>query len=133
MKPEEYLDTLEPERKAVLNNMRKLLFKHDKKVVEVVSSLMGKQMLIYNCNGMFKYALAATKSGMTFHSMVMYGSPELHAKYVKLLPKAKFQKGCINFTKPDQMPLEVVEEMMKDFAKCEFPPPQFAKSMQKKK
>jgi hypothetical protein len=132
MKPEEYLETLEPARKEVLNAIRKLVLKHDKKVVEVVSSLMSKQMLIYNCDGHFKYALAATKTGMTFHSLVMYGYPELHAKYVKLLPKAKFQKGCINFIKPEQMPLEVVDEMMKDFAKCEFPPKQFAKSMNKK-
>lgn len=133
MKAEKYLDMFEPERNKVLGEMRTLLLKHDSKVNEVVGEMMGKQMLIYNCGGHFKYALAATKTGMTFHSLVMYGSPELHAKYVKLLPKAKFQKGCINFTKPEQMPLDVVNEMMKDFAKCEFPPKQFAASMNKKK
>jgi hypothetical protein len=52
--------------------------------------------------------------------MPMYGSVKIHAKFKKLLGKAKFQKGCINFKNADEMPLDIVNELMKDCAKIDL-------------
>ena len=49
---------------------------------------------------------------MSLHCLPMYGSPVLHAKFVALLPHAKFQKGCVNFTGGDEMPVAAVASMI---------------------
>jgi hypothetical protein len=59
-----------------------------------------------------KYGLASTKNYMSLHCLPMYMNPALHAKYAGLLPAAKFQKGCINFTGGDAMPPAVVSALI---------------------
>lgn len=129
MTAEEYLDSLEPGRKSLLSQIRDLILKHDKNITETVTTMMGKPMLVYQAPcGIFKYALASVKTHMSFHSMVMYGSSKrfggtgLRERYEQLLPKAKFQKGCINFGNADQMPLDVVERLIRESAAQEYPP-----------
>ncbi|MDA4128301.1 MAG: DUF1801 domain-containing protein [Thaumarchaeota archaeon] len=56
------------------------------------------------------------KSHMSLHIMSIYGSPKLRSKYEELLPGAKFQKGCINFTEKDQMPLPTVRRLLEESA-----------------
>jgi hypothetical protein len=48
--------------------------------------------------------------------MILYGYPPVYSKYSKLLNKAKFQKGCINFNSAEQMPLETITDFMKNCA-----------------
>ena len=38
----------------------------------------------------------------------------LHSKYKTLLPLANFQKGCINFKNENEMPIEIVRELIID-------------------
>ncbi len=71
----------------------------DKKANAEVGSMMGKEMLIYKCADIFKYGLSSMKNYMSLHLMPMYGSPKIYDKYVKLLNKAKFQKGLYQFQK----------------------------------
>ena len=73
-------------------------------------------MIIYKANNVFKYGLASVKDYMSLHLMPMYGSPTIFNKYSKILDKAKFQKGCINFKNKEQMPLPIVENLLKDCA-----------------
>jgi hypothetical protein len=42
----------------------------------------------------------------------MYMTPALHAKYEKIFPAAKFQKGCINFTDAASMPTSAVTALI---------------------
>ena len=63
---------------------------------------------------MMKYGLAGTKNYMSLHLLPIYGSKTLHAKYQSLLQKASFQKGCINFNDEDEMPLNIVRELIAD-------------------
>ena len=51
---------------------------------------------------------------MSLHAMPIYGSTVLHTKYKTLLPKANFQKGCINFINEIDMPLEIVKALIVD-------------------
>ena len=67
-----------------------------------------------------KYALSSVKSHMSLHLMPIYGSSPLHAKYEKLLPRAKFQKGCINFKEAEEVPLPVVKALLADCAKIDL-------------
>ena len=137
MTPKEYLDSLPEDRKAILSKLRQLILKSDPLVKEVVSSMMGKEMLMYMQGDFMKYALSSVKEHMSFHSMVMYGSSTrfggsgLREKFEKLLPKAKFQKGCINFKDVIQMPLDIAEKFVKEMAKVEYPPPEYKERMEK--
>ncbi len=138
MTAQEYLDSLSPDRKELLSQLRDLLLKHDKNVTEKVTTMMGKPMLVYEApGGIFKYGLASVKTHMSFHSMIMYGSTErsggsgLRERYERLLPDAKFQKACINFNKADQMPLEVVEKLFIESAAQEYPPAIYRERMLK--
>ena len=80
--------------------------------------MMGKEMVFYEIDGAFIYALSSVKSHMSIHNMVLYGHKPVHEKYAKLLGKAKFQKGCINFNTAEQMPLDIVKDFMADCAKA---------------
>jgi hypothetical protein len=133
MTPTQFLNTLEPERKAVLSKLRGLILKHDKQVTETVTKMMGQKILYYTAGGVMKYALASPKAHMSLHSLVMYyGSTGLRERYVPMMPKAKFQKGCINFKKAEDMPLDVAEAMIKDSAKVSWPPQIYLDRIKKK-
>jgi hypothetical protein len=137
MTPKQYLDTLPEDRREVISKLRSIILKSDPLVKEVVAGMMGREMLMYMQGDFMKYALSSVKSHMSFHSMVMYGSSirfgggGLREKFEKLLPKAKFQKGCINFKNVAQLPLDIAEKFVKEMAKAEYPPKQFKESMEK--
>ncbi len=129
MTVKEYLEALAPDRRLLISRLRDLIVEHDKGLRESVEDMMGKSMLIYKTpDGVFKYALSSVKTHVSFHSMVMYCSSErfagtgLREKYQALLPKANFQKGCVNFKNAGQMPLEIVGELIRESAGMEFPP-----------
>jgi glycine/serine hydroxymethyltransferase len=83
-------------------------------VIPVVKPMMGKQMIIYEDRSFMKYALAGVKNYMSLHVLPMYGSKSLFSKYQTLLPAAKFQKGCINFNAAEEMPLEILGQLISD-------------------
>jgi hypothetical protein len=84
-----------------------------------------------------KYGLASPKEYISFHSLVMYasstrfGGSGLRERYEKLLPKAKFQKGCVNFKSEAEFSLDIAEEFVKEMAKVEYPPPEYRERMLK--
>jgi len=137
MTPKQYLDSLPEDRKEVISKLRQLILKSDPLVREVVAGMMGREMLVYMQGNIMKYALSSVKEHMSFHSMVMYASSTrfggggLREKYEKLLPKAKFQKGCINFKNAIQLPLGIAEKFVKEMAKVEYPPAEYKQRMEK--
>ena len=104
------------ERKALLTKIHEIILDEDKTVEAVVKQMMGKEMIIYKADNVFKYGLASVKDYMSLHVLPMYGSPVIYSKYNQLLNKAKFQKGCINFKTGEEMPLPIVKELFKDCA-----------------
>ncbi len=130
MTPTEYLATLEPEEKKLLTSIHKIILKTNPKVTAEVAPMMGKEMIQYKIkppapapgekprpsSQYFVYGLVSTKNYMSLHAMPMYGCKPIHEKYSKLLKKAKFQKGCINFKNADEMPLDIAEDLLKDCA-----------------
>lgn len=137
MTPKQYLDSLPEDRKEMISKLRELILKSDPLVKEVVAGMMGRESLVFMQGDFMKYALSSVKEHMSFHSMVMYGSSirfggsGLREKFEKLLPKVKFQKGCINFKNAMQMPLDIAEKFVKEMAKVEYPPPEYKERMEK--
>ncbi len=109
-----YLSSQPAERQNLLTNIHETIIGNDKTVVAEVGTMMGKVMIVYKGKGMMKYGLSSVKNYMSLHAMPIYGSTELHTKYKTLLPKANFQKGCINFTDEFDMPLEIVKALIAD-------------------
>lgn len=111
-----FIDKQEDSRRALLHALHQIITENDRRVTPAIGLMMGKEMIIYNDRGFFKYGLASVKDYMSLHVLPIYGSPLLHAKYVALLPNAKFQKGCINFKNTDEMPLDIATQLFTDCA-----------------
>ncbi len=112
MEPSGFISTLPSDRQTLLTALHELISSNDSSVSPVVKSMMGKEIILYEERGYMKYGLASAKNYMSLHILPMYMNPAIHAKYVALLPAAKFQKGCINFTDGAAMPTAVVAALI---------------------
>jgi hypothetical protein len=110
----DYILKQPPARQNILTSIHRTIVVEDKSVTAQVQTMMGKEMIVYKGKGQMKYGLASVKNYMSFHVMPIYGSIKLHTKYKALLNKAKFQKGCINFETDDQMPMDIVKQLIVD-------------------
>lgn len=115
-----YILSQPADRQHILSDIHAIILDEDKSVVPEISPMMGKEMIIYKSNGMMKYALAGVKNYMSLHVLPIYGSKPLSEKYKLLLGKAKFQKGCINFDTAEQMPLDIVRQLISDSSKIDL-------------
>jgi hypothetical protein len=110
----DFISKQPPARQNVLTRINLAILKTDKTVSGAVELMMGKEMIVYKCKGQMKYGLASVKNYMSLHLLPIYGSDTLHSKYKRLLIKASFQKGCINFDNEDQMPMDIVQKLIED-------------------
>jgi hypothetical protein len=108
----EYISSAPAEWQATLTTIHEAILANDPTVTPVIKPMMGKEMILYEERCYMKYGLASTKNHLSLHCLPMYMNPALHAKYAGLLPAAKFQKGCINFTGGDTMPPAVVTALI---------------------
>jgi hypothetical protein len=116
----EFISTQPEERQELLSQLHEIIIRKDKTVTAVIAPMMGKEMIIYNAPGSFKYGLSSVKKYMSLHVLPMYGSPVLYEKYKALLKEANFQKGCINFKNKDEMPLKIVKDLITDCSKIDL-------------
>lgn len=117
----EYLNSLSADDKKVLSTLRKIVKDNDKSVKEKVGKAMGGgDSLVYNEDDVFKYCIAKTKKHYSFHSLIMYATPALYKLAQELFPKAKMQKGCLNFTSLEQIKPVDFTKFMKASAKADF-------------
>ncbi len=108
------------DRQELLSQLHEIIVQKDKTVTPVIAPMMGKEMIIYNAPGTFKYGLASVKNYMSLHVLPMYGSTIIYEKYKGLLKQASFQKGCINFKSKDEMPLKIVKDLIADCSKIDL-------------
>jgi len=116
MNIENFLSSQEPDRQSLLKKIHATISKADKSTTPEIGTMMGKTMILYNQHGQMKYALASVNKYMSLHVLPMYMNKVVFEKYKVLLPAANFQKGCINFTSPEEMPLTIIEKLIKDCA-----------------
>ena len=115
-----YIKNQAPERQNILSYIHETIVENDPQVTAEVETMMGKEMIVYKGKGFMKYGLSSVKNYMSLHAMPIYGSPQLHAKYKTLLHHTTFQKGCINFVKEDDMPIDVVKQLIIDASKIDL-------------
>ncbi|MEI9947118.1 MAG: DUF1801 domain-containing protein [Chitinophagaceae bacterium] len=113
---ENFLSSQEPGRQALLKKTHAIICKADKSVTPSIGSMMGKTMILYNQHGTMKYGLASVKNYMSLHVLPMYMNKFILEKYKGLLPGAVFQKGCINFTSAEEMPVTIIEKLIRECA-----------------
>lgn len=101
-------------RQNILTKIHETIVSTDKSIKATVEPMMGNELIVYKGNGLMKYGLAGLKNYMTLHVMPIYGSTSLFLKYKLLLSKAKFQKGCINFNNEDEMPLDILYNLINE-------------------
>lgn len=116
----EFILSQPEDRQELLSNLHEIILQNDKTVTPVIAPMMGKEMIIYNAPGIFKYGLSSVKNYMSLHVLPIYGSPMLYEKYKTLLNKASFQKGCINFKNKDEMPFDIVKQLITDCSKIDL-------------
>lgn len=116
----EYISSQAEERQELLSQIHEIILQKDKTVKAEIAPMMGKDMIIYNAPGTFKYGLASVKKYMSLHVLPMYASTAIHEKYKALLKDASFQKGCINFNHKEEMPLKIVKELITDCSKIDL-------------
>jgi len=120
LKTSDYIARQPRERQSILSGIHSIILEEDKTIIPVVEPMMGKEMIIYKGKGVMKYGLAGVKNYMSLHVLPMYASKTLYSKYKSLLHKANFQKGCINFSDGEKMPLEIVRRLIADCSKIDF-------------
>src|ERR1700760_5027591 len=108
----EHIATLPPERQELIRVLHQAVIEHDPSVVAAIKPMMRREMILYEEACAMKYGLASAKTHMSFHCLPMYMKPEIHAKYQALMPKAAFQKGCINFKSLEELPLNAFSELI---------------------
>ena len=116
----EFISTQPEERQELLSQLHEIIIQKDKTVTPVIGPMMGKEMILYNAPGSFKYGLSSVKNHMSLHVLPMYVSNIIYEKYKGLLDKANFQKGCINFKSNDEMPLKIVKNLITDCSKMDL-------------
>ena len=114
MTPEAFISSQPADRQPLLKDLHAIILAEDKTVIPVVEPMMGVEMIIYKDRGMMKYGLASVKKYMSLHLLPIYANPTLHGRYKALLDKASFQKGCINFTDAQEMPPNIVRNLIAD-------------------
>ena len=117
----EFIAGLPADRQQLITTLHETIIANDPKVTFSIKPMMGKKMIMYEEGCYMKYALASVKSHMSLHCMPIYMNAPLHAKYTPLLPGAKFQKGCINFTDADQLPVAIAAALVADCAPVNIP------------
>ena len=116
----EYIASQPVDRHKILSDLHEVILQKDKTVSAVIAPMMGKDMIIYNAPGTFKYGLASVKQHMSLHVLPMYGNSIIYDKYKALLTEASFQKGCINFKSKEEIPLKIMKELIAECSKIDL-------------
>lgn len=134
--PREYFDTLPDDRKAVMNRLREVLLENlPEGFEETMSSGIVNYVVPhatypagYHCNP--KQALpfigiASQKNFVALYHMGIYSCPELHNWFVGEYPKHSktkldMGKSCIRFKKPEQIPFELIGELMRKMTPADW-------------
>jgi len=116
----EFISKQLPERQKILNEVHEIITQKDQSIKAEVGPMMGKEIIIYKAPGIFKYGLSSVKNYMSLHVMPIYGSGILYSKYKNLLKTANFQKGCINFKSEENMPLDILQQLIQDCSKIDL-------------
>ncbi|MEM8772315.1 MAG: hypothetical protein AAGD92_11750 [Pseudomonadota bacterium] len=116
----DFFDDLPDDQKTLAKKLRAFVRRHDKNVEESEGDYMKMPAVRFCEAGVDKYAIAKTKRGLTFHTMVMYAFPDIGVLAKKTLSGVKLQKGCINIIRPATLSLDAFEDFIAAGAKKDY-------------
>jgi Domain of unknown function (DU1801) len=120
----EYLKSLPEERRAVISTMRKLILKHLPKGYQETMNWgvicyeipLDRYPDTHNKQPLCYLGLAAQKNYYVFHSMWVYGEANrdawLKTEFKKAGKKLDMGKACIRFKKLEDLPLDVMAQVI---------------------
>ena len=134
--PEEYMDSLPEERKPAMEQLRNTIIKN---LPQGFKETMGYGMLGwvvphsmypkgYHCDPKIPLpflSIASQKNFIAVYHMGIYSDPDLlnwftseYPKHVKT--KLDLGKSCIRFKKPDQIPFELIGELVQKMTPADW-------------
>lgn len=73
---------------------------------------IGPKYLEFRAGKDMYVGLANQKNYLSLHLVPMYLTPELQEQLAAAAPKLKMGKGCVNFNKMEELPLEALAELI---------------------
>ena len=132
----EILANIPEDRKAQFNKLHQVIVKNLPKGFEAAISYGGLGYVVphsiypsgYHCKPVepLPFAgIASQKNSINFYHMGIYANPELMEWFVKEYPKHCKQKldmgkSCVRFKKPDDIPFQLIGELMKKMSVKEW-------------
>lgn len=126
---EEYIDQIPEDRKEGFQKLRKIIVENIPKGFEETFSYGMVGYVVphslypsgYHCNPKLPLpflTIASQKNFIALYHMGIYAKPDLLKWFVEEFPKhskAKLDMGksCIRFKKPDQIPFDLIQELVK--------------------
>lgn len=125
----QYMTELPDERKPAMDNLRAIILKNLPKGFEEVMNYGMIGYVVphslypagYHCDPKLPLpfmGLASQKNSINFYHMGIYANPELLAWFTAEYPKhvkgkPDMGKSCLRFKKPEQIPYELIGELVK--------------------
>jgi uncharacterized protein YdhG (YjbR/CyaY superfamily) len=106
---DQYLASLPSERRNVVERVWQTVREN---VPEGYTEEITPKYLIFKADNEWYVCLANQKNYVSLHLMPLYVSPELKAKLDNSGKKVKCGKGCINFKRAEDLPLETIAEIV---------------------
>lgn len=107
---EEYLDNLPAERRAEIERVWGLVREH---IPAGYAEEVGEKFLSFKAGADWYVALANQKNYISLYLIPLYMFPDTKAKFdAAASKKLKCGKSCINFQRAEELPLEVLGEIV---------------------
>lgn len=126
--PQQYIDSLPEDRKSVIEKLHKIIMDHLPPGFQetinygmigfvVPLNLYPKGYLCDSSNPLPFISLASTKNYISLHHMGIIANPELEKWFKEEYPKhtparLDMGKSCIRFRNPDQIPYELIAQLV---------------------
>lgn len=98
-----------------------IIDQHDADAIRSIGKMMSSDALLYCQQDIMKYAITCHAKHISLHLMPIYCYADIHAKYKSLIKAGKFQKGCINFSNLNDIPLTEIGQMIVECATKPYP------------
>jgi hypothetical protein len=106
---EQYLNRLPPERRDEIDSVWRSV--HESVPAGYREEITAK-FLTFKAGAEWYVALASQKNYISLYLMPLYAYPELKAKLDAGGKKLRCGKGCINFKRAEELPLDVIGEIV---------------------
>ncbi len=106
---DDYLASLPADRKDAVERVWQVVREN---IAKDYTEQISRKFLTFAAEDEMCIALANQKNYISLHLMPMYVFPELKAKLDESGKKLKGGKSCVNFQRADELPLDVISEIV---------------------